>query len=147
MGQLEHFVYAYRTFRGYVNFSYTPPPCDEDVTCNACPSTWDGCRGIPICDNSQVIKCGCLGSGVTTGSGSSLATASCSDTEQGAQCTSITCNNGYTRVGFPTCSSDGLWSGLTTSCSPVPCASDPSVANIDSSNTRCENTPLGGTCT
>jgi hypothetical protein len=45
MGQLEHFVYAYRTFRGYVNFSYTPPPRLEDVTGNSCAWTGGGFPG------------------------------------------------------------------------------------------------------
>ena len=86
MGVLEHYVYAYQTFNGYVEYQYDPAPvCSEDETCKTCPTSWDGCTGTPICDNSNIIKCGCLGSGVTTGSGSSLATASCSNTEQGSQ--------------------------------------------------------------
>ena len=123
MGVLEHYVYAYQTFSGYVEYSYTPAPvCSEDYSCKACPGEgdWDGCpSGKPICDNSNIVKCGCFGDDVTTGSGSALKTASCDNTPQGQQCTSITCNNGYTRVGYPTCQSSGYWDGLTTSCSPV----------------------------
>ena len=120
MGVLEHYVYAYQSFSGYVEYQYDPAPvCSNDYTCKTCPTSVQGCSRTPVCDNSNIIKCGCLASGVSTGSGSSLATATCGDTEQGQQCTSITCNNGYTRVGYPTCSSNGDWSGLTTSCSPV----------------------------
>ena len=121
MGVLEHYVYAYQTFNGYVEYQYDPAPvCSNDYTCKTCPTSLQRCgSGTPICDNSNIIKCGCLASEVATGSGSALKTASCSDTEQGLQCTSITCNDGYTRVGYPTCLSNGDWDGLETSCSPV----------------------------
>lgn len=154
MGVLKHYVYAFSTFRGYVTFSYrTAETCTEVETCNDCPSPGStlansicGNNGYPICDNTNVISCGCSVSALTTGTGSSLMSHSCTnDIANGQQCQSISCNNGYYRVGYPTCSS-GSWSGLTSSCRALTCSSDPSVANIDNSLTFCEGTSLGGTC-
>ena len=145
MGVLEHYVYAYRTFSGYVTYSYkTAQTCVQIETCNACPTTWSACgSGTPICDNSNRVQCGCKGNQVPTGTGSNFASASCSDTVNGGQCTSFTCNSGYAPDGYPTCSS-GSWTGTT--CKSVPCASDPTTANMDYSRTTCENTPLNGYC-